>query len=59
MNILILFGSETGTAQYEAESLALDMVNAELEVELFSCDSFPFENFLNYEFVIILISTTG
>ena len=60
--ITILFGSQTGTAKQEAEYLAgefLSLTEQKAQVEVNSMDSFSFENIIDEQAIIFMISTTG
>ncbi|CAB3396765.1 unnamed protein product [Caenorhabditis bovis] len=59
MSLLILYGSETGTAQDIAESLRREANFRKLEARVMELDEFHLENFGSEQVVLFVVSTTG
>ncbi|XP_067949341.1 NADPH-dependent diflavin oxidoreductase 1-like [Watersipora subatra] len=57
--LLILFGSQTGTAEEVAEGLARDGFRRHFDVELSSLDQFDIQKLLHSRLAIFVCSTTG
>ncbi|CAG9317434.1 unnamed protein product [Blepharisma stoltei] len=59
MKLLILYGSQTGTAEEVSYDLAREAAHRSIESEIFPLDSFPLENLIYQQLAIFVVSTTG
>ena len=61
MKLKILYGSETGTTYYEAQTLTLQLksLSSPPLITLESLNNYNFQNIITDNYLIILISTTG
>ena len=57
--IQILYASQTGTAETEANLLALQLRERGLEADIASCDGYDIENLPEISYCLFMISTTG
>lgn len=59
MRLLILYGSQTGTAEEVSYDLAREATKRLINTEVCSVDSFSLEEFPHQKLVIFIVSTTG
>ena len=57
--VLVLFGSQTGTAEDIAEEIGTLLRNRRVDVQVSAMDSFPIQNLINERVVVCICSTTG
>lgn len=55
----ILYGSQTGTAQYFAESLYRSSIRRSYKISISSLDKYPITELPSEKYVIFVVSTTG
>jgi sulfite reductase alpha subunit-like flavoprotein len=58
-SVLILYGSQTGTAKYEAESFGVDLAKTGVEANVRPCDSCSMDSLSQFKVVLFMVSTTG
>lgn len=58
-DLLILYASQTGTAQYFAENLFRLCFSKGISPRLFSIDQYPLESLPSEHYIIFIVSTTG
>ena len=59
-NLTVLYASQTGTSESEAEFLQLQLTqNFDIQATFSSLDTYNIENLPFEEYIIFLISTTG
>jgi sulfite reductase alpha subunit-like flavoprotein len=59
MKLLFLYGSQTGTSETVAHSLAYDASLRSIACEVIPLDLFPISEFLMPQFAVFVVSTTG
>uniref|UniRef100_A0A0N5BN95 NADPH-dependent diflavin oxidoreductase 1 n=1 Tax=Strongyloides papillosus TaxID=174720 RepID=A0A0N5BN95_STREA len=59
MSFLILYGSETGTAEDVSQSFVSDARYRKIPFRIFSMDDYEIENILKEKFVLFVIATSG
>ena len=58
-NILILYVSQTGTAQYISEEVARELLKRDFVVEVKAMDDYDVTNLPNEKYVLFIAATTG
>jgi hypothetical protein len=59
VRMLVVYGSQTGTAGGIAEKLARDATRRHVPVRLFALDEFPLASLVDEQFVVFVVATTG
>lgn len=57
--ILILYGSQTGTAKEMSETVARELIYREFSIKLFAMNDYDIRNLPNEKYIIFVVSTTG
>ena len=59
MKLIILFGSQTGTAEVAAHDLAYESSRRLISTEVYAIDEFVLSDIFSISLVIFIVSTTG
>jgi len=57
--IMILYASQTGRAQYVSEEISRELLKRDFSTEVLAMDDYDVTNLPNEKFVIFVASTTG
>lgn len=57
--VVVLYGSETGTAEQEAKMLSLQIRERGYDVEVAALDDYPLVELPETKYALFLVSTTG
>ncbi len=57
--ILILYASQTGRAQYLSEEISRELIKRDFSIEVCAMDDYDVMNLPSERFVIFIVSTTG
>lgn len=58
-DILILYASQTGTAQYISEEIGRELIKRNFSTSIFALDEYDVTNLPNDKYVVFVVSTTG
>ena len=60
VDLIILYGSQTGTAKFASEELERQLIKHDFMVSVSCLDDFNYVNsFSKYKFIVFIVSTTG